>query len=95
VESLKDLPTLASAGYPAVESMAWNGLFAPAATPTAVIAKINADVNAVLAEPAVRAALEAQSLTPTGGSAADFRRLVEAEQKRWGPIIRRINVVLD
>ena len=95
VESLKDLPTLASAGYPAVASMAGNGLFAPAATPAAVIAKINADVNAVLAEPALRAALEAQSLTPTGGSAADFRHLVEAEQKRWGPIIRRINIVLD
>ena len=95
VESMKELPTLASAGYPAVESMAWNGLFAPAATPPAVIAKINADVNAVLADPAVRGALEAQGLTPVGGSAADFRRLVEAEQKRWGPIIRRIGVTLE
>jgi tripartite-type tricarboxylate transporter receptor subunit TctC len=95
VESLKDLPTLSSAGYPAVESMAWNGLFAPAATPAAVIAKINADVNAVLAEPAVHAALDAQGLTPVGGSAADFHHLVEAEQKRWGPIIRKIGITLD
>ncbi|MGM9487662.1 Bug family tripartite tricarboxylate transporter substrate binding protein [Ideonella sp. YS5] len=95
VESLKELPTLASAGYPAVESMAWNGLFAPAATPAAVIAKINADVNAVLAEPAVRTALDSQGLTPVGGSAADFRHVVEAEQKRWGPIIRKIGVTLD
>jgi tripartite-type tricarboxylate transporter receptor subunit TctC len=95
VESMKELPTLASAGYPAVESMAWNGLFAPAATPPAVIAKINADVNAALADPAVRAALDAQGLTPTGGSAADIRHLVEVEQKRWGPIIRRIGVTLD
>jgi tripartite-type tricarboxylate transporter receptor subunit TctC len=95
VEPMKELPTLASAGFPAVESMAWNGLFAPAATPAAVIAKINADVNAVLAEPAVRAALDSQGLTPVGGSAADFRHLVEAEQKRWGPIIRKIGVTLD
>jgi tripartite-type tricarboxylate transporter receptor subunit TctC len=95
VESLKDLPTLASTGYAAVESMAWNGLFAPSATPAAVIAKINADVNAVLAEPAVRTALDAQGLTPIGGSATDFRHLVETEQKRWGPIIRKIGITLD
>jgi tripartite-type tricarboxylate transporter receptor subunit TctC len=91
---MKELPTLASAGYPLVESMAWNGLFAPAATPPAVIAKINADVNAVLAEPAVRSALDAQGLTPVGGSPADFRHLVEAEQKRWGPLIRKLGVEL-
>lgn len=95
VESLKDLPTLASAGYKAVESMAWNGLFVPAATPPAVIAKINADVNAVLGEPAVRTALDAQGLTPVGGSAADFKRVVESEQQRWAPIIRKIGVKLD
>ncbi|WP_374564951.1 Bug family tripartite tricarboxylate transporter substrate binding protein [Ideonella sp.] len=95
VESMKDLPTLASAGYKAVESMAWNGLFVPAATPPAVIAKINADVNTVLAEPAVRSALDNQGLTPVGGSAADFKRVVDAEQKRWAPIIAKIGVKLD
>ncbi|MFZ5549823.1 MAG: Bug family tripartite tricarboxylate transporter substrate binding protein [Pseudomonadota bacterium] len=94
VETLKDLPTLAAAGYP-VESMAWNGLFAPAGTPDAVVQKINADVNALLREPAVQSALDAQGLTPVGGSAADFKRLVEAEQKRWAPIIAKIGVRLD
>ena len=44
-DSLKDLPTLAAAGYPNVESLAWNGLFASPGTPEAVIARINADVN--------------------------------------------------
>lgn len=95
VDSLKELPTLVSAGYKAVESMAWNGLFVPAATPPAVIAKINADVNAALAEPAVRTALDAQGLTPVGGSAADFKRVVDSEQQRWAPIIKKIGVKLD
>ncbi len=95
VDSLKDLPTLASAGYPRVESMAWNGLFAPAATSAAVVEQINADVNTVLADPAVRAALAQQGLTPVGGSPAEFQRLVEAEQKRWGPIIQSLGVRLD
>jgi tripartite-type tricarboxylate transporter receptor subunit TctC len=94
VDTMRELPTLAAAGYK-VESMAWNGLFVPAGTPDAVVQKINADVNAVLADAAVKAALDAQGLTPVGGSAADFRRLVEAEQKRWAPIIARIGVKLD
>ena len=94
-ESLKDLPTMASAGLKNVESLAWNGLFAPAGTPEAVVQKINADVNAVLAEPAARAALDAQGLTPVGGGAADFRKLVAADSQRWGEVIRRLGIKLD
>jgi tripartite-type tricarboxylate transporter receptor subunit TctC len=94
-DSLKDLPTLADAGYKEVESLAWNGLFAPTGTPDAVVARINADVNAVLSDPAVKATLDAQGLTVVGGSAADFRRVVDADVKRWGPIITKIGVKLD
>jgi tripartite-type tricarboxylate transporter receptor subunit TctC len=94
-DSLKDLPTLAAAGYPAVESLAWNGLFAPAGTPEAVVERINADANAVLQDPAVRQALDAQGLTVVGGSAAEFRRVIDADVKRWGPVITRLGVKLD
>jgi tripartite-type tricarboxylate transporter receptor subunit TctC len=94
-DSLKELPTLASAGYPNVESLAWNGYFVPAATPDAVVQKINADANAVLQDAAVRQALDAQGLTVVGGSAADFRRAIDADVKRWGPVITRIGVKLD
>ena len=94
-DSLKDLPTLAASGYPNVESLAWNGLFAPAGTPDAVVAKVNADVNEALKDPTVRAALDAQGLTVIGGSAADFKRVIEAEIKRWGPVITRLGIKLD
>ena len=94
-DSQKDLPTLADAGYRGVESLAWNGLFVPAGTPDAVVARINADVNELLKDPAVKAALDAQGLTVVGGSAADFKRVLDAEGKRWGPIISRIGVKLD
>jgi tripartite-type tricarboxylate transporter receptor subunit TctC len=94
-DSLKDLPSLADAGYKAVEALAWNGLFAPAGTPDAVVARINADVNDMLSDPAVKAALDAQGLTVVGGSAADFKRVLDAEAKRWGPIITRIGIKLD
>jgi tripartite-type tricarboxylate transporter receptor subunit TctC len=94
-ESLKDLPTLADAGYRNVESLAWNGLFVPAGTPDAVVARINADVNATLADPSVKSTLDNQGLTPVGGSAADFKRVVETDMKRWGAIITKVGVKLD
>jgi tripartite-type tricarboxylate transporter receptor subunit TctC len=49
----------------------------------------------VLNESDVRASLDAQGLTVGGGSAADFKQLVDAEARRWGPIITRIGVKLD
>jgi tripartite-type tricarboxylate transporter receptor subunit TctC len=94
-DTLKDLPTLADAGWRNVESLAWNGLFAPAGTPAAVIARINADANAVLADAAVKSLLDGQGLTVVGGSAEDFRRVVDADVKRWGPIITKIGLKLD
>ena len=94
-DSLKELPTLAAAGYPNVESLAWNGLFAPPGTPDAVVARINGDVNELLKDAAVKTLLDAQGLTAVGGSAADFRRAIDAEVKRWGPVINRLGIKLD
>jgi len=93
--SLKDLPTFAEAGFPAVEALAWNGLLGPASMPDAVVARINADVNAVLADEAVRGALAKQGMTVVGGSAADFKRVIDSDAKRWGPVIARLGVKLD
>ena len=94
-DSLKDLPTLAAAGYPNVESLAWNGLFASPGTPDAVIARVNADVNDMLKDPAVKTLLDAQGLTAVGGSAADFKRVIDGDVKRWGPVIGRLGIKLD
>lgn len=95
VESLRELPTLAESGYPAIEALAWNGLFTAAGTPESVVQRINADVNAVLHDAGMRAALEQQGLTPVGGSAAEFRALVAADMQRWGATIRRIGLKLE
>ena len=94
-ESLKDLPTLADAGYPNVESLAWNGLFASPGTPDAVVSRINADVNEVLKDAAVKGALDTQGLTVVGGTAADFKRVIDGDVKRWGPVIEKLGLKLD
>jgi tripartite-type tricarboxylate transporter receptor subunit TctC len=94
-ESLKDVPTLAAAGYPNVESLAWNGLFASPGTPGAVVSRINADVNEVLKDAAVKGALDTQGLTVVGGSASDFKRVIDGDVKRWGPVIEKLGLKLD
>ncbi len=94
-DSLKEVPTLAASGYPNVESLAWNGLFASPGTPDAVVTRINADVNEALKDTAVKNTLDAQGLTAVGGSAADFKRIIDAEVKRWGPVIDKLGVKLD
>ncbi len=94
-ESLRDVPTLAAAGLPNVESLAWNGLFASSGTPQAVVARINADVNAVLNDATVKSALDSQGLAVVGGTAADFRRVIDGDVKRWGPVIDKLGIKLD
>ncbi len=94
-DNLKDLPALSESGYRQIEALAWNGLVGPASLPDAVVQKINADTQAVLQDPAVRQALEAQGLSVVGGSPADFKRVIDADVKRWGPVITRLGLKLD
>ena len=95
LDSLKELPTLVESGYPHVESLAWNGLFTATGTPPAVVARINADVNAALKDPAIRAVLDSQGLTPVGGSAEDFKRVLDTDARRWGAIIQKMGLKID
>ena len=95
-DSLKDLPSLAEAGYPKVEALAWNGLVGPATISDAAVARINADVNDLLAkDPALRDAMAKNGLTIVGGSAAEFRRFIDADVARWGPVITRLGITLN
>ncbi|MEO8656613.1 MAG: tripartite tricarboxylate transporter substrate binding protein [Ramlibacter sp.] len=94
-DGLPKVPTIAESGYPGFEALAWNGLFAPAGTPASVIDKINADVNAVLKDPAIRTALEKQGLIPGGGSVAEFNTFITSEGSKWGDIIKRVGITVD
>ena len=94
-ESLKELPTIAEGGVKNFEAVAWNGLFGPSSMPTDIVAKINADVNAVLAEPAIRDRLVAAGMAPGGGTSAAFKTMLDADMKKWGGIIKRLNIQLD
>ncbi len=94
-DAMPNLPTIAESGFAGFEALAWNGLFAPAGTPAAVIDKINADVNTVLKDPAIQAALVKQGLVPGGGSAAEFRSFIASEGEKWGAIIKKVGITVD
>lgn len=93
-DSLKDLPTMAEAGYPNVEALAWNGLVGPTSLPDAVAQRVATDVTELLKDAAVRQVLDNAGLTAVGGTPDAFRRFIEGDVRRWGPVITRLGVKL-
>jgi len=93
-DSLKDLPTMAEAGYPNVEALAWNGLVGPTSLPDAVAQRVATDVTELLKDTAVRQVLDSAGLTAVGGTPETFRRFIESDVRRWGPVITRLGVKL-
>ena len=92
---IKELPTIAESGYPGFEAVAWNGFVAPAGAPREVIARLNQEINAILASPQVRPKVEAAGWDVAGGSPEAFAAFMAAERKRWQPVIQRSGARLD
>ena len=67
----------------------------PSSLPADIVAKINTDVNAVLADPAIRERLVAAGMAPGGGTSASFKAMLDADMKKWGGIIKRLAIQLD
>ncbi len=89
---LPDVPTVAEAGLPGYRVTSWNGIMAPAGTPAAVVARLNAEVNKALASPEVQKSLTADGSEIRGGSAEDFGRFIDEETRRWGQLIRSAGI---
>ena len=92
---LPDVPTMAEAGYPGLESYTWLCLMAPKGTPKAVIDRLNEGVNKLLAQPAFRDRLVAMGGEPMGGTSAEFSVFLESEIRKWGEVVKRANIVVE
>lgn len=92
---LPDVPTMAEAGLGDVEVTVWNGLVAPAGTPPAVVARLNAALNEGLKSPEVTTALRNFGSLPVSGSPEDFARFVATEAKKWADVVRLAGVKTD
>lgn len=88
---LPDLPAIAET-VPNFESDIWIGMVTRSGTPAAVVNKLNAEFVRALSLPDVRETLAAQGIVAETSSAADFNRLIEADQKRWAAVIKEANI---
>lgn len=93
--SRPDLPTVAESGYAGFDALAWNGLFAPAGTSPDIVQRINADVNAAMADPAFRQNMLKQGLILGGGTASNFKGFIDSESRKWGAIINKAGIKID
>jgi len=80
-------PTLREQGFPNVIAAGWFGFMAPAATPRAVVDKLQAEVARVLTDPAIKDKLTAQGLEVRTGTAAEFGQFIDNETERWTALI--------
>lgn len=92
---LPETPTFRESGYAGLERQGWIGLFAPAATPVAIVDKVSADVNKVLANADLRTRMTDLGILLKGSSPAAFATVVKAEQEYWAEAIRAANIQLD
>jgi tripartite-type tricarboxylate transporter receptor subunit TctC len=93
--SLPDVPTFAEAGVPDLVADSWVGILAPAATPPAVLARLNAELNAVLGDPAVRERLATLGIEPTPGTPDQFRQAMHKDLAAYGPIVKGAGIKIE
>jgi len=89
------VPTLAESGMPHVVVENWNGVMAPAKTPPAAIAKLNAEINSILALPEVKDTLVKIGVAQAGGTPQALDALVRSEIKIWTQVAKRGNIVIE
>jgi tripartite-type tricarboxylate transporter receptor subunit TctC len=92
---MPDVPTIAEQGYAGFESVGWIGLAAPAKTPVAILDRLNAEIQKMLAAPEVKEKLQQLAFTPVGGSRADFAAFIKAEIAKWSKIAKESGAKAD
>jgi len=92
-ESLPDVPMVAESGLPGFDTSTWGGILAPARTPKAVIAKLNAEINKALDQPDVREKLAGAGIKAQGSTAQQLGDFVQAEMVKWAKVTKDAGIV--
>ena len=93
-EVLPDLPTVGES-VPGFEASTWQGIGAPKSTPAEIVAQLNTEINAALADPMIKTRLASLGSVPVPMSSAEFESFIVAETDKWGKVIRAANIKLD
>jgi tripartite-type tricarboxylate transporter receptor subunit TctC len=92
ISSLPNVPTMGELGYPKVVIYNWLGLAAPKNTPAPVIQKLNDAFNKALAQPDNKEKIASPGNIVGGGSPEDFKAFIASERRKWGPIVKSLNI---
>lgn len=92
IAPLPDVPTVAESGFPGWEADQWYGVVAPAGTPAARVAQLNAEINKALALPEVAQQMAVEGAVPMPGTPRAFGELIAREIPRWAEVVKAGNV---
>src|SRR5580693_2856260 len=91
-DELPDVPSMAEAGYPDVDVHLWSGVFAPAATPPAIEAKLEKALGEAIADPGVATKLKAMAVNPGGATPEEFKHIIESDIIKFSAVIKAANL---
>jgi tripartite-type tricarboxylate transporter receptor subunit TctC len=89
--ALPDIPSIGEV-VPGYESVGWVGIGVPQRTPVQIVQKLNTEINAALADTAIKARLTDLGGAPLPGSSTDFGKLIAEQTERWGDVIRTAQI---
>ena len=92
---LPNVPAIAEAGVPGYEATSWFGMFAPAGTPAPVLAKLNAAIVKLLAQPDVKKKINEQGAEVYSETPEQFAAFIQAESVKWGKVVKESGASLD
>jgi len=90
--SLPDVPTADEQGLKGYDANTNGGFLAPAGTPKAIVTKLNAEINAALKLPDVRAKLEAAGIEIQGGTPQEYAALIKSDLAKWGKVVKEAGI---
>ena len=93
--ALPDVKTIAESGVPGYESLSWSGIAAPAATPPEVVARLNREINAILANPEMKQKLAEQGAEAVGGTPEAFAEHIRRERQKWTKVVHEAGIVVN
>ena len=95
IDTMPQLPTVAESGLPGFSAYEWNGIWAPAATPADIVKRMETELVAVLAQPAVRQRLAELGALPANGDTKELASFVSGETAKWAGVVKAANIKLD